>query len=92
VSGNQELLALNCGEHKPQTVSCSESNRSEARALVASQSWQATEKQPSSTDKTEQHLWKANHPATGVAKNGTQPFKLTISSSMTQVVTIAQAI
>ena len=36
VSGNQELLALNCGEHKPQTLSCTESNRSEARALVTS--------------------------------------------------------
>ena len=22
VSGNQELLALNCGEHKPETLSC----------------------------------------------------------------------
>jgi hypothetical protein len=36
VSGNQELLALNCGEHKPQTRCSTESNRSEARALVTS--------------------------------------------------------
>ena len=36
VSGNQELLALNCGEHKPPSLCSNESNRSEARALVAS--------------------------------------------------------
>jgi hypothetical protein len=27
VSGNQELLALNCGEQKPQTLYSNESNR-----------------------------------------------------------------
>ena len=27
VSGNLDLLGQNCGEHKPKTVSCTESNR-----------------------------------------------------------------
>jgi hypothetical protein len=80
------------GAQTPETLNTQESNRSEARAVVASPSWQATGKQPSSTDKTEQHLWKGTPHVTGVAKTGTQPFKPIISLSMTQVVTIAQAI
>lgn len=36
VSGSLDLLGQKCGEHKPQTVSSTESNRSEARALVTS--------------------------------------------------------
>jgi len=36
VSGSLDLLGQKCGEHKPQTLSRTESNRSEARALVTS--------------------------------------------------------
>jgi hypothetical protein len=80
------------GNTNPRLSVALKATAGEAKGASSITTWQATEKQPSNTDKTEQHLWKANHRATGVAKNGTQPFKLIISSSMTQVVTIAQAI
>ena len=55
VSGNQELLALNCGEHKPQTLTAhKKATAGEAKGASSITTWQATEKQPSSTDKTEQ--------------------------------------
>jgi len=65
-----------------------ESNRSEARALVASHSWQATGKPHRNTEQTAQQYLTATQTAIGDA--ATKPHKPTTSSSTTQAAMTAQ--
>ena len=88
VSGNQELLTLNCGEHKP--PDCTRTRKQPQRSKGASNipTWQATEKQPSSTEQTEQQYSTATQTATGAV--ATKPHKQTTSLSTTQAETTQQ--
>jgi hypothetical protein len=75
------------GAQTPETLSTQESNRSEARAVVASPLWQATGNKPSNTEQTEQQYLKATQTATGaVATKPHKPiiFLSTMPVAMTQ--------
>ena len=76
------------GAQTPETLSTQESNRSEARAVVASHTWQATGNKPSNTEQTEQQSLTATQTATGAV--ATKPPKPTTSSSTTQAETTQQ--